>query len=82
MLSSLTTSKASGKMADVVEGSRVFFADGGPIYVCVAHIDGNFYFQDESGKRNMCFSDNIVQVSSFVPKLKANVNLGGVIMPL
>ena len=64
-------------MEDVVEGSRVFFEDGGPIYVCVAHIDGNCYFQDENGKRYMFLADNIVQVSSFVPK-KASV--GGVIM--
>ena len=30
----------------------------------------------------MCFADNIVQVPPFVPKLKANVNSGGVIMPI
>jgi len=48
----LTTRKACSKMADkslIVEGSRVFFADSGPIYVCDAHADGNFYFQDENG---------------------------------
>ena len=59
----LTIRKARGKMADVsliVEGSRVFFADEGPIYVCIGHVDGNFYFQDENGKKNVCFADNIV----------------------
>ena len=66
-------------MADVVEGLPVFFEDSGQIYVCVADMDGNVYFQDESGKRNVCFGDNIVQVSSLVPKLRANVNSGGVI---
>jgi len=46
--------KASGKMADIiVEGSRVFFTDGDRIYVCVRHVEGNFYFQDENG-RQMC----------------------------
>ena len=81
VLSMLTTSKASEKMADIVEGLPVFFEDGGQIYVCVAHMDGNVYFQDKSGKRNVCFADNIVQVLSLVRKLKSSVNSGGMIMP-
>ena len=63
VLSTLTTRTASDKMADIIEGSRVYFDNEGPIYVCIAHTDGNFYFQDESGKRKVCFADNIVQVS-------------------
>jgi len=81
VLSMLTRSKASEKMADIVEGLPVFFEDGGRIYVCGAHMDGNVYFQDESGKRNVCFADNIVQVLSLVRKLKSSVNSGGMIMP-
>jgi len=55
----LTTRKARGKMVDIsviVEGSWVFFADGSPIYVC----NGSFYLQDENGKKNVCFANNIV----------------------
>ena len=38
VLSRLTIRKASGKMADIIEGSRVFFTDGGPIYVCIGYV--------------------------------------------
>jgi len=38
-------------MAVVVEeGNRVFFDEGGPIYGCVGHAEGCYFFQDENGR--------------------------------
>ena len=34
---------------EVTEGIRVYFDDGGPIYLCFGRDDDNLYFQDESG---------------------------------
>jgi len=53
VLSRLT--KASGKMADIIaEGLRVLLTDGGPIYVCVRHAEGNFFTFTMKMVRKMC----------------------------
>ena len=42
------------KMAalELTEGMRVYFNDGGPIYLCVGRDETNFYFQGENGIQN------------------------------
>lgn len=64
---SITSNAAVGTRVGLVEGSQIFFTHGGPICVCVGHVDKNFYFQDKNNKRNVCFADNI-------GKMETNVN--------
>ena len=37
---------------ELTEGMRVYFNDGGPIYLCVGRDETNFYFQGENGIQN------------------------------
>jgi len=38
--------------ADMTVGMRVNVEETGPVLFCVGRDDANYYFQDESGKRN------------------------------
>jgi len=36
-------------MAELTEGMRVIFEEGGPVLLCIGRDEEYFYFQDENG---------------------------------